>query len=362
MKTRTRRLLVGIAAITLVIAGSGLWMASAGAIPQPSAGVETAGEWGNVTEQRTEVVTTFWVDNPYPVRITTGDLLDLDYRLELNGVTVAEGSWDEVDLPRGNTTQTQSTYLRNDRLAAWWVRFVEDDETLRATAHGRAVIDGPFGDWTYERSSATGTHFANRTPVSDAISGAAAQTEGEYVRTRSVRYGGVERDVTVGAEVRDARATWGRVDRNGTTVLFRFRIHNPSDAVPLVVEPTGLRLRADANGVRLFRSGSGVLSREAATDDRLVLPGETRDVTIAATVDNRVIDDWFRSHVRNGERSTIETRLQLVVDPVGAGEPIRVPEDDEATHRCTVRTAVLEDGQRPGTTCGAQSGSPPVAT
>lgn len=105
------------------------------------------------------------------------------------------------------------------------------------------------------------------------------------------------------------------------------------------------------NGVTMFHSESGVASANS-TRQKLLLPGETREVILPITMDNDKVDDWFRSHVKNGERSTIVVRTQLVVDPLGVGKPIRVPDGDGITYQCTMQTAIFEDNQTAATTCG----------
>ncbi|GAA0196081.1 LEA type 2 family protein [Haladaptatus pallidirubidus] len=347
---RSKTLIVSCIVVVLVLAGSGFLAINSGQIPKPSAGIQDFGDWGTVTDQHTEIITTFWTNNPYPIDLTTGKILHLRYSLSLNGVTIAEGTRDRVDLPRGNTTQTQSTYLQNSRLKEWWVNFLRANETVHATANGRARIITPVKTWTYQTST-THTQFENQTPILDSFSQAAQRTEGKYVRTQRLNIGPIRRNVTVGAEVQDAQARWGRVNQNQTTLLLRFRIHNPSKTIPIIVEPTGLRMRADVNGVRMFHSGRGVISANN-TKQTLLLPGETREVIIPVTMDNDKVDEWFRSHAQNGERSTIAVHLQLVLDPLGIGTPIRVPSGNGITYRCHMQTAIFEDNQTAATTCG----------
>ncbi|WP_227356628.1 hypothetical protein [Haladaptatus salinisoli] len=346
----SKKPIIGFVIAVLILAGIGFLTINSGAIPKPSAGVQDVGDWGAVTEQHTEIITTFWTNNPYPFDFTTGKTLHVHYSLSLNGITVAEGTRDSVDLPRGNTTQTQSTYLQNNRLKLWWVQFLRANETVHATAESRIRITTPIKTWKYQ-ASRTHSQFENQTPILDSLSQATEQTEGRYVRTQDLNIGPIRRNVTVGAEVQDARATWGRVNRNQTTVLVRFRIHNPSETIPIIVDPTGLRMRVDVNGVRMFRSGHGVLSANS-TERTLLLPGETREIVIPVTMDNDKVDDWFRSHVQNGEHSTIAVYTHLVVDPLGSGTPIRVPSGDGVTYRCHMQTAIFEDDQTVTTTCG----------
>ncbi len=354
-----KRQLIGIL-LLLGIAVIGYAAMSSGAVAYPSAGVEDIGEWGDTTEHHAEIHTAYWVENPYPIDLSTGKALRLNYSLTLNSVTLAEGSRERVDLPRGNTTQTQTTYLRTDRLSAWWVTYLRANETIHANAHGRVRITTPFKNWTYDRLSASHTQFENQEPIRESLSRTAHRTEGTHTRTQQLRFGNFQRTVTVGADVQNANASWGRVDRNQTTVLFHFTIRNPSDTVPLVVEPMGLRFHVDANDVRLFSSESGVLTLESPNNEQLILPGETRDVTISITLDNTKIDDWFTSHIQDGERSQLAVHLQLVVDPLGIDKPVRLPDEDGTTYRCTIQTAILEDNQSAATTCGDRTRrSPP---
>ena len=347
---QVQNVLIGGVIVMLVLAGSGYLAITSGAVPKPSAGVQDLGDWGSVTDQHTEVITTFWTTNPYPVDLTTGNALHARYTLSLNGVTVASGTRDKVDLPRGNTKHTQSTYIQNNRLKHWWVKFIKANETIHATAHGNIRITTPIKNWSYQTSK-THTQFENQSPILDSLSHATERTEGKYIHTRRVDVGPIHRSVIVGAEVQDARATWGRVNQNRTTMLVRFRIHNPSKTVPLIVEPTGLRMKAAVNGVTMFHSGGGVASANS-TKQKLLLPGETREVIIPVSMDNDKVDDWFRSHVRNGERSTIAVHTQLVIDPLGVGKPIRVPDGDGITYRCAMQTAIFENNQTAATTCG----------
>ncbi|WP_227357417.1 hypothetical protein [Haladaptatus salinisoli] len=348
--TTYKKFIIGIIVVVVLIAGSGLLAISSGQVPKPSAGVQDFGDWGAVTDQQTEIITTFWTNNPYPIDLTTGKALHLRYSLTLNGVTVAEGTRDRVDLPKGNTTQTQSTYLQNNQMKLWWVNFLRANETIHATGHGHVRITTPVTDWTHQKST-NHTQFENQTPISGSLTQATQRLKGRYVRTQYLNIGPVRQNVTVGAEVQEAEAMWGRVNQNQTTLLVRFRVHNPSETIPIIVDPTGLRMRANVNGVRMFRSGSGVLSANTA-EQTLLLPGETRDIVIPVTMDNDNVDDWFRTHVQNGEQSTIVVRLQLVVDPLGVGKPIRVPSGDGITYRCQMQTAILEDNQVAATTCG----------
>ena len=141
-------------------------------------------------------------------------------------------------------------------------------------------------------------------------------------------------------------------NHNQTIALFHFTIHNPSKTVPLLVKPAGLHISMTANGVQLLSSRNGVMAPNATRSKNLIQPGKTRTVTIAVKLDNNKIPDWFKTHVRNGERSQLKINLQYVANLPGTDRKIQIPAGDGITYRCTMQTAILEDNQSAATTCG----------
>ncbi|WP_231188412.1 LEA type 2 family protein [Haladaptatus sp. DYF46] len=345
---RKRDTLSNLLLAVLVLTASGYLVTGGQSVPTPNVEIQDYGDWGTVTDDRVEVVTTFWTNNPYPIGLTMGEFLHIHYSLTLNGVSIAEGSRSRIDFPEGNTSQTQTTYIQTDRLVSWWVRFLSDNETLDATVNGQVRITTPIVNWTY-RTTKSDTQFEDRTPILDSISRVVERTEGRYVTSRRIPIS--HRQVVVGAEVKDAWATWGRIDAKRTTLLIHYRIHNPSDTVPLAVDSTGLRMSLAMNDIELFHTGNGTLSPNTVNTTSLIRPGETRTVTFVVTMNNDRVGDWFRSHVQRGEQSDIDVRAYLVLDPHGTGETVRIP-NDNATYHCRIQTAILEDNQPMATTCG----------
>jgi len=334
-----------------------------GVVGAPSVGVVDAGDWGDVDEERTEVVTTVWVRNPNPVGTAFGPGLTVEYDIAFNGVTVAVGDESGLAVPPGNTTMRFHTSLRNERIPEWWVAYVRANETLRVAADATVRADvgpSPAVSRTFERNR---TMLSDSRPVVDAVSGAVDRTHGRY--TRTVDFGerapsllesvGVDRDsVTVGYEVERGWASWGSVTENRTTMLVHLRVRNPGD-VPVPAAPAAVRASVDANGVRLFETDAEALSVRDLGPDEVLRPGETRTLTVAATMDNDRVDEWFTSHVRRGERSTVTARVRLLVDHPLTNATIRLPADGPATRDCSVRTALLVDDQTAGATCGADA-------
>ncbi|MFB6120706.1 MAG: LEA type 2 family protein [Halobacteriaceae archaeon] len=352
-----RRLAKALLGLTLLI-GIGLGGAYAGGIiAPPTAAVEDVGDWGNVTEDRTEVVTTIQVQNPNPVGLSYGGV-GADYTLYLNDVAVANGSKQGVDIKPGNNTIELTTYIRNENLGPWWANYVENNETITTHVDGRARVSvgplsGGVGFPNFER-----TLQSNSTPVRDALTGAAASMEGTYTINRSVSVGGFERTVTAGYVVERGWATWGEATVNETTVVFHYRIHNPSQSVPVPAVPDGLAATIETNDVALLNaSGDEFEARNVATN-ATIAPGETRHVAFAVQMDNDRVDDWFRSHVRNEELTRVEAQFRMVFDV--QGQTIRVPRDGGTAYTCRFQTGILVDGQATTSTCGQEASVTPA--
>jgi len=353
------RVAVGVVVLVVVL----LVLAAVGVVGAPSTGLVDRGDWGTVTDERTEVITTVWVDNPNPVSATLGNTLSVDYEVGMNGVVLAEGDRSDLAVPPGNTTHQLRTDLLNDRLPEWWVAFVRANETVELAVDATLTVDTPVAvshDVTIER-----TMMDDATPVISALSSSVNSTSGTY--TRSVDAGsladsldlpdiGGDTTVTAGYEVQRGWATWESVEPSETTARLHLLVHNPGD-VPVPASPDGVAVTVDGNDVRLFEADSGAFTVRSVGPDAVIRPGETREVTMTVRMDNERVDEWFTSHVRADvgpgvEATTVSAGVQLVFELPGTDTRIRLPPDSPATYDCEFRTAILVDGRDASTTCG----------
>ncbi|WP_123536268.1 LEA type 2 family protein [Halosimplex salinum] len=334
-----------------------------GIIGAPSAGLVDRGDWGEVTEERTEIVTTVWVDNPNPVGVSLGNSVTAEYDIVLNDVLVAEGTKSDIEVPAGNSTTELRTDVINERLSSWWVAFVRADETVELDVNATMRVDTLVSaDYDVRRNR---TMLNESTPVIDALSASVNETSGTYTESASASelddslLGDALGDsdtVTVGYEVERGWATWDEVTEEETTVQFHMLVHNPGD-VPVPAAPDGIGVSVDMNDVRTFEAESGELSAESAGGDEVIAPGETEEVTYTVTMDNDRVDDWFTSHVRDdagpgAEATAVSAQFQVVFDNPAGGE-FRFPRDSPVTYDCAFQTAILVDGQNSTSTCEA---------
>jgi len=357
----------------LVVAGIGAAFFT-GVLGTPSAGLEDRGDWGNVSEQRTEVITTVWVNNPNPVGVSVSDSLEVSYQLYLNDINLANGEKSGISIPAGNNTVQISTYIQNQDIPPWWVAFIQNNETIPIRADATADVGGTVSA-SVDFPTQEETVLAEETPIITSLSEVAGGTEGTYTKNISqdrVRDRlGIDRstllsegyvidwnsEVTVGYEVQDGWAEWGEVTEETTTVYFHFRIHNPGD-IPVPTAPSNMGVDVAMNDVEMFSAQANDTSLQNPEDfsdgdlvgERVLESGETEEAVYAVEMNNENIDDWFRSHVQQEERTNIRTEAKLVFSIQDV--EFAVPSESPIAYTCDFQTDILVDDQNTSTDCG----------
>lgn len=269
-------------------------------------------EWGTVTAERTAVESRVVVDNPLLLRL--GDrAANVRYSVSLNGVRLASGQKRQVDLAGRENAVHLRTWIDNDDIPRWWVTHVNQNETTRVRVDPDVVleyggVDIPARPWT-----------RNRTVRTDLL--APLQTD----RTRRLR--ALNRTLLV---VNGTDARWGHATAARTPIRATATVTNPTP-VPLPVTQLDYEIRM--NGV--------VVGRGTAARETVVPPGETRTLRVRAHLDNSRLDEWWVTHVRNGERSRLVVDVAATVEYGGVRR--RLPLEFLSYER-TFSTHVFADG------------------
>lgn len=305
----------------------------AGIIGVPDGGLED-NSWGEVDDERIEVITTVWVDNPNPVG---GGNADVEYDVSLQGVRLAEGTGTDVSVPTGRSTQNFSTDLFYNRLPEWWYRHLTNDEVsdVRANATVHTSV-GPLS------ASPSGSY---QDTVDTDIEGALDRGFSEFEGT----YSGTEADVRTPdgtaiqptVEVREVSTEWGEVTRSETEILVTAEIHNPN-AYPI---PTpGFTGYLALNDIRVADWDAGEVSLRDAPDDATIPAGETEQRTFVVVMDNQNVPEWFATHVERGEQTDVEVAGQLAMEI--SGSEITIPQAENGVScEFFLTTSIFVDDQ-----------------
>jgi LEA14-like dessication related protein len=258
----------GFLAVVFVAALAGAGVLS-GALGAPRV-VGVDNEFGNVTNETTEIRTALIVDNPNPFGVRVGNTT-VNYTVEMNDVTMASGERSNLGLDRGNTTLQFSTRMRNGKIPEWWVTHLRNDE--RTTLRIQSEVS----------SSLVGRSV--RVPYSQRIE---TDIIGEFNSTET-------RPVNANAPfvsdpvlyVNETSANWGSVTRERTPIRMRMRMYNPKQ-VPYTISEIGYEMTM--NGIPI---GEGTTGRP------YTIPAKSeKTVRMQTVIRNQQLDEWWVSHLK----------------------------------------------------------------
>lgn len=314
--------LVGLALTVSSVAVAG--GVAAGVLGVPSAGLVDRGDWGTVTDDRIEVETTYWVDNPNPVGLSSNGT-EIDYELALNDVVLANGTKRGVAVPRGNATGNVTTTIDQGAIPAWFRSHVRDGERSAVAVGLDASV--PVAGQTFRASAPTITRNVS-TNVTGSMAASLARYEGNHPAGVPV------------VEVRDTEVTWGEVTESETPIRATFVVHNPN---PTVLPVPAFAGELSGNGVKLADWNASEVQVTEAPDDGTIGPGETERITFEAEMRNERLDEWFTSHVREGERTNLTITGALAFSHEGA--TYTIPRDGGVRCHAYFQTGIFVDGQ-----------------
>jgi len=290
-----------------VAVGGGL---SLGVLGAPSvAGVQNS--FGTVTDETTEIRTDLVVENPNPIGVSLGSV-SVSYDVTMNDVAMANGSKDGVSIDTGNSTVEFVSEMRNDRIPAWWVSHIRNDEetTLRVDA---SVQSGTLGR-TFEAPP------VERTVSTDLIS----QFNSSETRPVNASQPVVSDPV---AYVNETSAQWGAVTDARTPIDMRFEIYNPK-TTPLTVTEIGYTITM--NNITV---GNGTSQSEHVIEGR-----SSETIETETAIRNGKLDQWWVSHLQNEQ--VTDLRIDFYAKMEFGGETFRVPLD-EMTYTKTIETDIF---------------------
>lgn len=321
MKITVKRAVLGIVLLTAVSAGAAYSM---GVVEKPSAGLIDKGDW--VTGEKIQVESSAYIYNPNPLALNLTNF-SADYRLKMNDVVLADGNKKGLQIPKNdNRTISFRTDLRTANIPEWWVTHLRNDESSKLEIPIKAGLKVSSFPLSFSGYSYTDTI---ETDVEGSLSSAISKIEGNYSRTygSSSDFGANSFKI----EVVDASAKFGEVTRSETGLVMPLTIRNRND-YPIPAPKLGGELKLNSVELAEFESeGSG----------SSIPPGETREVIVNAGMSNERIDEWFKSHVRKGEKTDAELNVYFRFDVGDAS--FRIPSDDGMTCRFDFATAILVD-------------------
>lgn len=246
-------------------------------------------EFGNVTEESTDVETEVVVTNPNNQSFPGA--ASLDYRIYMNSVRVSDGSEGGIGLKPGRNVVNFTAQLDNGKIPAWWVTHVNNDERTVVSTQARVGVAGLGASLPPQ----------NRSIETDLL--------GAFTNDSSSTVAIADREIMT---VSNQRAEWGAADAEETPIAFSVDLSNVHDR----------DVRLDGTEYRIVMNN--VTVGEGRTNDSIVLePGEAETFTANAALDSPKMEQWWVTHLRDDQTTRLRVEVfGLVRDD---GELKRVP-------------------------------------
>ncbi len=97
-------------------------------------------EWGEVTEEKSQINAEVTVENPNPFPI---NLNQLSYQIDLNGIDIGSNETTEKIIlgPNQETKVKTSLLIKNDKLEDWWPIHIKNNEESQLSINMKAIVE-----------------------------------------------------------------------------------------------------------------------------------------------------------------------------------------------------------------------------
>jgi len=244
-------------------------------------------EWGVVNETVTEIRSTIIIYNPGGYSATVESLT---YEVYVNDIKIAVGHLVEPARiePKSNATIRVRTFIDNTKIPDLWVSYVTNNENLHLEVEAQAVVKA-FG-LTLNVPISFSKDYRPEPPLEERL-----DIHEEY-------------NITVNGQtlvtVEEVDTSWGTVTNETTQLIHNITLYNPNP-FPIVI--SRMRYVAVVNDLTIAEG-------EQPMANITLGPHETKCVLVYTYIDNTLLDDWWVSHVRNGEVSNVNVTVFMVLE------------------------------------------------
>ncbi|WEL19491.1 hypothetical protein [Candidatus Nanohalococcus occultus] len=312
--------------ILTALSGSGFAAYQAGIISVPEFGVEDRGDWTEVSDERIGIESTAGIENDNPVSFNLSRL-EVKYKLNMNGIRLAEGLKKGIAIREGNQSLKIESYLYQQKIPQWWISHIRNDEQTNVKIDfsvRRRIFGLPL------RLNGISYSTSINTDLESTLDKAMKSMEGNYSGPDIAGIEGTGTEI----KVKGGSAEFGKVTKERTTINAEAEIENPN---PYPVPTPRLSGAISLNDVDLANITSGPIR---SLDKTRIDPGETETLEFKASIDNQKIDNWLVEHIKDGERSGGQIDLFLVFELNGVS--FKIP---TASCGFNVQTGIFVDGQ-----------------
>ncbi len=241
--------------------------------------------WGKVTSSTTEIITKIKVYNPNPIPLP---LKDIRTEVYMNNVKMGEGSALKSEIKANSeSTIVISTKLENGKIPEWWVSHIKNGEKSTMSVKGYLIFDLKVTEFKYPIE-------LSKPIKTDILAGLSSD------KPQKINVGPVT------LTIKSTKSYWGDVNEDYTEIITLATIYN-DNLIPVPV--TKFHYLVEMNGIKLAEGSSNVST--------VIQPKSEVTLTFVTKLDNKMLDEWWVSHIKNGEKTKVKIVLQPVIEVAG---------------------------------------------
>ncbi|MDI6814977.1 MAG: LEA type 2 family protein [Dehalococcoidales bacterium] len=249
-------------------------------------------QWGEITSATTEVITTINVYNPNPISLPVKKVAS---DIIMNGIKM--GHAETLDLHIGREAEFPiiiSTKIDNGKITGFWGSHLKRGEKSEVILDANIIFDLKVMDFTFP--------YQLKRPIETNLLAGLSKVGPMVVEKKAKPFIGPE--ITVFKIVlKSLSGSWGNVTLEKTDLNLTAIIRNDN---PYALVVSKIVYNVDMNGIS-FASG------ETGTNYYFA-PNSENTITTSVSLETGLMDKWFVSHIRQGERSTFNIVVSLVVE------------------------------------------------
>ncbi len=287
-----RILISSLTVILLLVSIIGYGCPTPPRIPQRPEVRSVTHQWGELTSETAEIITTIMVYNPNPFVLP---VKRVQTELFMAGIKVGQGQSQRLEMKtEGEFPINVSTLIQVEKIpASMWVEHLKQGEVSEMLLVGAVVFDLIITEFTFRFSPRRETLQTNLLGHLESILRKAEATEiapfGENVPFRMA--------------IRSISARWGEVTEERTELMLAAQVYNDS-AFPITIS----RALAEAT-LNEMPLGDGRLAEEYQ-----LLPNSETGVEIILALNNELMVELFMPRIENGEKAIFSLKASFVFD------------------------------------------------
>lgn len=242
-------------------------------------------EWGQLTVSTTEIITKIKVYNPNPIPLPLKDVLTEVY---MNDIKMGEGSALKSEIKASTeSTIIISTNLENGRIPEWWVSHIKNGEKSTMSVKGYLVFDLKITEFKYP------IELSN--PIETNILAGLSSNSPQKINIDPITL-----------TIKSIKSNWGEVNEDYTEIITLATIYN-DNLIPVPI--TKFYYLVEMNGIKIGEGLSNIAS--------IIQPKSDATLTFVTKLDNKMLDEWWITHVKNGEMTKVKIVLQPFIKIAG---------------------------------------------